>query len=123
MVLRSNGFVSDVRGAYNRAAIVIAPLVASAGTNVKILEAMAMGKAIVSTEAGIHGLDLERGSDVVVTDDPGEMARVIGRLLEHPEERAVLERQARATAERVWGWDAIAEVQKRLYRELSDAGG
>ena len=55
------GFVSDVRPAYRAAALVIAPLVASAGTNIKIMEAMAMGKAIVSTEAGIHGLDLERG--------------------------------------------------------------
>jgi len=44
------GFVADVRPAYERASVVIAPLVASAGTNIKILEAMAMGKAIVSTE-------------------------------------------------------------------------
>ena len=53
------GFVADVRPAYERATVVIAPLVASAGTNIKILEAMAMGKAIVSTEAGINGLDLD----------------------------------------------------------------
>src|SRR5262249_41243247 len=52
------GFVQDVRPAYRRAAAVVAPLVASAGTNIKILEAMAMGKAIVSTPAGINGLDL-----------------------------------------------------------------
>ena len=51
------GFVADVRPAYERAAIVIAPLMASAGTNIKILEAMAMGKAIVSTPAGVNGLD------------------------------------------------------------------
>ena len=43
------GFVADVRPAYARAAIVIAPLLASAGTNIKILEAMAMGKPIVAT--------------------------------------------------------------------------
>ncbi|MDQ6663092.1 MAG: glycosyltransferase, partial [Acidobacteriota bacterium] len=48
------GFVSDVRPAYERASLVIAPLIASAGTNIKILEAMAMGKAIVSTRAGIN---------------------------------------------------------------------
>ena len=50
------GFVSDVRAAYARAAVVIAPLRASAGTNIKILEAMAMGKPIVSTRAGVNGL-------------------------------------------------------------------
>jgi glycosyltransferase involved in cell wall biosynthesis len=52
------GFVSDVRPAYERAAVVVAPLIASAGTNLKILEAMAMGKVVVSTPAGVNGLDL-----------------------------------------------------------------
>ena len=112
------GFVSDVRPAYQRATLVIAPLVASAGTNVKILEAMAMGKAIVSTEAGIHGLELGRGTDVVVTDSAEAMAAAITRLLEIPEERAKIEAHARETAERVYGWDAIAREQKKLYESL-----
>jgi len=112
------GFVSDVRPAYQRATLVIAPLVASAGTNVKILEAMAMGKAIVSTEAGIHGLELERGADVVVTDSAEAMAAAITRLLESPVERAKIEAHARQTAERVYGWDAIAREQKKLYETL-----
>ena len=112
------GFVSDVRPAYQRATLVIAPLVASAGTNVKILEAMAMGKAIVSTEAGIHGLELERGADVVVTDSAEAMAAAITHLLEMPAERAVIEAHARDTVERVYGWDAIAREQKKLYEAL-----
>jgi glycosyltransferase involved in cell wall biosynthesis len=112
------GFVADVRPAYERAAVVIAPLVASAGTNIKIMEAMAMGKAIVSTEAGIHGLELERGADVVVADSAEDMAREIERLLDFPDEREVLERHARETAERVYGWDAIAERQRVLYESL-----
>jgi glycosyltransferase involved in cell wall biosynthesis len=109
------GFVSDVRPAYQRAAVVIAPLVASAGTNIKIMEAMAMGKAIVSTEAGIHGLELARGKDIVVVADAQGMAAAISRLLDVPEERRALERHARETAERVYGWDAIAREQRRLY--------
>jgi glycosyltransferase involved in cell wall biosynthesis len=112
------GFVSDVRPAYQRAALVIAPLVASAGTNIKILEAMAMGKAIVSTEAGIHGLELGRGSDVVVTDSAEAMAAAIIRLLENPVERVAIEAHARQTAERVYSWDAIAREQKKLYESL-----
>jgi glycosyltransferase involved in cell wall biosynthesis len=112
------GFVSDVRPAYQRASVVIAPLVASAGTNIKILEAMAMGKAIVSTEAGINGLDLERGVDVLVADEPEEMARAIMRLLDSPGDREALETKARAKAEERYGWDAIAQEQKRLYLGL-----
>jgi GT2 family glycosyltransferase/glycosyltransferase involved in cell wall biosynthesis len=117
------GFVSDVRPAYRRATLVIAPLVASAGTNVKILEAMAMGKAIVSSEAGIHGLELERGADVVVTDSAEGMAEAITRLLEITAERAVIERHARETVERVYGWDAIAREQKKLYESLLQLPG
>ena len=112
------GFVADVRAAYQRATLVIAPLVASAGTNIKIMEAMAMGKAIVSTEAGIHGLELERGRDVIVTGSAEEMARAIGRLLDQPEERREIERRARKTAEQLYDWDAIAEQQMELYRSL-----
>jgi GT2 family glycosyltransferase/glycosyltransferase involved in cell wall biosynthesis len=117
------GFVSDVRPAYRRATLVIAPLVASAGTNVKILEAMAMGKAIVSSEAGIHGLDLERGADVVVTGSAEAMAEAITRLLENPAERAAIEAHARHTAEQVYGWDAIAREQKKLYESLLQLPG
>jgi glycosyltransferase involved in cell wall biosynthesis len=112
-------FVADVRPAYERAAVVIAPLVASAGTNIKILEAMAMGKAIVSTAAGVNGLDLVSGEDLVVASGPEEMARAIQALLEDPAARARLERQARARVERDFGWDAIAARQTRLYRSLS----
>ena len=112
------GFVSDVRPAYQRATLVIAPLVASAGTNVKILEAMAMGKAIVSTEAGIHGLELQRGADVIVTDSAEAMAAAITHLLKAPTERAAIESHARQTVERVYGWDAIAREQKKLYESL-----
>ena len=112
------GFVADVRPAYARAAVVIAPLVASAGTNIKILEAMAMGKAIVSTPAGINGLDLRPGQDVVVTPDAARMASAILQLLHDPGLRRELERQARHTAEHDYGWDAVARRQEQLFREL-----
>jgi len=76
-----------------------------------------MGKAIVSTSAGIHGLELSK-TDLVVADDPEEIAGAINHLLDHPEARAALEIQARRTAELLYGWDAIAAVQRRLYAEL-----
>ncbi|MEI9813312.1 MAG: glycosyltransferase [Acidobacteriota bacterium] len=112
------GFVSDVRPAYRQATLVIAPLVASAGTNVKIVEAMAMGKAIVSTDAGIHGLELDRDKDVLVENDPSALAAAITGLLENPAARRELEQHARSTAERVYGWPAMGRVQKELYESL-----
>ncbi len=112
------GFVSDVRGAYERATVVIAPLLASAGTNIKIMEAMAMGKAIVSTPAGINGLDLHPGIDVEVVDTGAEMAAAIQALFDDPARRRQIELAGRRTVEQHYSWDAIAEAQSRLYREL-----
>ena len=110
-------FVADVRPAYERATIVIAPLIASAGTNIKIMEAMAMGKAIVSTRAGINGLDLTPGKDVIVAENAEDMAHEIRELIQNPQKRQALEREARLTVERDFDWNAIAERQKQLYLE------
>ena len=111
-------FVVDVRPAYERAAIVIAPLLASAGTNIKIMEAMAMNKAIVSTPAGVNGLDLEAGRDVIVTETAAQMAEAIAALFEDHGKRTAIEEQARRTAESKYDWVRIAEEQKRLYESL-----
>jgi glycosyltransferase involved in cell wall biosynthesis len=112
------GFVADVRPAYQRAALVIAPLVASAGTNIKVLEAMAMGKALVSTPAGVNGLDLTPGEDFVLAHTAAEMAAAIEKLLDEPASRAAIESAARARMERDYSWDQIARSQAVLYRDL-----
>jgi GT2 family glycosyltransferase/glycosyltransferase involved in cell wall biosynthesis len=111
-------FVADVRPAYERAAVVIAPLLASAGTNIKIMEAMAMGKAIVSTPAGINGLDLSLGVDVIVAHTAVEMGQAIRSLIENPTALQSIEHQARLTVERRFDWDVIARAQKQLFDEL-----
>jgi GT2 family glycosyltransferase/glycosyltransferase involved in cell wall biosynthesis len=118
--LEVEGFVSDVRDAYGRATVVIAPLLASAGTNIKITEALAMGKAVVSTSGGVNGLhELTSGFDVVVEDDPQRMAAALDLLLRDAGARRELERNARATAERVYDWNDIAAKQQALYRRLT----
>ena len=112
------GFVADVRPAYQRAALVVAPLVASAGTNIKILEAMAMGKAVVSTPAGVNGLDLTPGEDFVLVQTAAEMAAAIEKLLDDPADRARIE------APPALAWNAITAgtqspaSQSALYRDL-----
>jgi glycosyltransferase involved in cell wall biosynthesis len=112
------GFVADVRPAYQRAALVVAPLLASAGTNIKVLEAMAMGKTVVSTPAGVNGLDLIPGEDFVLVHNAREMAAAIENLLAAPAERARIETAARARVDRDYSWDTIARAQSALYREL-----
>jgi O-antigen biosynthesis protein len=112
------GFVADVRPAYRKAAVVIAPLLASAGTNIKIMEAMAMGKAIVSTPAGVNGLELARGVDVLVETEAPDFASAVLRLLDDEGHRLQIGRSARATVDRLYGWDIIAAQQERTYQQL-----
>jgi GT2 family glycosyltransferase/glycosyltransferase involved in cell wall biosynthesis len=113
-----DGFVADVRPAYEQASIVIAPLLASAGTNIKIMEAMAMGKAIVSTTGGVNGLDLTPGVEAIIENEPARMAAEIAGLLGDAERRRELGLRARIAAEKRFSWDAIAEVQRQMYLDL-----
>jgi GT2 family glycosyltransferase/glycosyltransferase involved in cell wall biosynthesis len=112
------GFVADVRGAYRRAAVVLAPLTASAGTNIKVLEAMAMGKAIVSTPAGVNGLDLTPGQDFLLARSAEEFARDVEALTADRECRIAIERRARETALR-YDWRGIAGRQRDVYARVS----
>jgi GT2 family glycosyltransferase len=112
------GFVSDVRAAYNRAELVLAPLTASAGTNIKVLEALAMGRVVVSTAAGINGLDLAVDREVVVTSSASEMASKILALSSDPLARKVIEAHAREAALR-YDWREIGHRQSALYASLA----
>ncbi len=114
--LEIEDFVSDPRIAYRRAEVVIAPLLASAGTNIKIMEAMAMGRAIVSTPGGVNGLaELRDGHDVLVRDSGEAMAAAILELFQDPSRRNEIERNARVSAERWYSWDSIAGLQREFY--------
>ena len=109
------GFVSDVRPAYRQASVIIAPLIASAGTNIKILEAMAMGKAIVSTTAGVNGLTVQ---GVAIADNPHAFAEAILHFFADSTERLQAGAAARLCVEQRYSWPNIGILQSALYREL-----
>jgi glycosyltransferase involved in cell wall biosynthesis len=79
---------------------------------------MAMGRAIVSTRAGVNGIDVSPGRDVIVTDSAIEMAAKILELSSHSEMRKNIESGARETALR-YDWGEIARAQARLYGSLT----
>jgi glycosyltransferase involved in cell wall biosynthesis len=111
------GFVADVRPLYVAANIVMVPTVVSAGTNVKVLEAMAMERAIVSTPSGCAGLGLVHGESVWVAEAPGDFAGGIARLIADPDLRAKLARNARRLAEQRYDWRLLGAKQRRCYSE------
>ena len=117
--IRLLGFVADVRPLYVEANLVIVPTTVSAGTNVKVLEAMAMERAVVSTPSGCAGLGLEHGRTVWVADAPGDFAEGVAMLAGDPARRAALAMAARRHAEAHFGWSALGGKQRDLLRKLA----
>ncbi len=114
--IRLLGFVADVRPLYVEANLVIVPTTVSAGTNVKVLEAMAMQRAVVSTTSGCAGLGLLHGHSVWVADAPEAFAAGIATLIGDPERRAQIAQAAYGHARRNFDWSALGEKQREILR-------
>jgi glycosyltransferase involved in cell wall biosynthesis len=111
------GFVHDVRPLYVEANLVIVPTTVSAGTNVKVLEAMAMQRAVVSTSSGCAGLGLLHDHSVWVADEPGAFAAAVATLIQDPERRRHMALAAHGHARRNFDWEAIGAKQRALAAE------
>jgi len=110
-------FVADVRPLYVQANIVLVPTLESAGTNVKVLEAMAMKRALVSTSSGCAGLGAEHGANVWIADTEADFAQGIARLLDDPALRERIAAAGRSHVEERFDWRSIGLRQRALYRE------
>ncbi len=116
--IRLLDFVADVRPFYVEANLAIVPTLESAGTNLKVLEAMAMDRAVVSTSSGCAGLGLEHAVNVWIADQPGDFASAVGTLLEDDDLRRRIAEGGRAHAERNFGWRQIGARHRALLRDL-----
>lgn len=103
------GFVPDIRPHVARAAVVVAPLRIGGGTRVKILEALAMGRPVVSTTIGAEGLDLVHGSSVLFAEEPGAFAEAILAVLADAELARQLGARGRQHVVDHFDWDRIGE--------------
>jgi glycosyltransferase involved in cell wall biosynthesis len=112
------GFVSDLRPHLGAAAAVVVPLRVGGGTRLKIVEAMAMGKAIVSTTLGAEGIDAFPGRDILIADEPQTFAASVIRLLNDPSLGARLGQSARQLAVERYSWMTIAMTLDRFFREI-----
>jgi glycosyltransferase involved in cell wall biosynthesis len=115
-----HGFVPDMRPYYREAALVVAPLLRGGGTRVKILEAAACAKAVVSTTLGAEGLDLRPGADIVLADTAETFAAAVTRLLVDPMRCRRLGRSARAAA-LPYDWDGIGGQFLQMVEELAES--
>lgn len=114
------GEVEDVRSHLDRATVVAVPLRIGGGSRIKILEALAAGKAVVSTSIGAEGLDVISGKHLLIADSPSEFAARIEELLASKEARRRLSKQARMLVNQRYGWERVASQLEFAWHELSN---
>jgi sugar transferase (PEP-CTERM/EpsH1 system associated) len=112
------GRVDDIRPHIAAGAVYVVPLRIGGGTRLKIFEAMAMGKAVVSTTIGAEGLPVTDGRDIRIADDPASFARAVVHLIREPEERRILEAAARRLVQDRYDWSAVAVDFERALADI-----
>jgi polysaccharide biosynthesis protein PslH len=115
------GFVQDLRPHLAEAAAVVVPLRLGGGTRLKIVEAMAMGKAIVSTSLGAEGIEAVSGRDILIENQPAAFADAVNRLLADPALAARIGAAARQVAVEKYAWSAAAQALEGFYRQVLEA--
>ncbi|MCB0211239.1 MAG: glycosyltransferase [Anaerolineae bacterium] len=122
-VLRDNpgititGFVDDIRPYIAGATIYVVPLRVGGGTRLKIMEALAMGKPIVSTSVGAEGFPVVNGKELILADEPAAFAQAVVKLMSNPMRRLELGRTGRALAHANYGWETLVPRLERIYYE------
>jgi glycosyltransferase involved in cell wall biosynthesis len=111
------GTVDDVRPYIERAAVVIVPLRIGGGTRLKIFEALAMRKAVVSTSIGAEGLPLQDSRHILIANSSRSFAEQIIFLLNMPAERLRLGNAGRNLVRENFAWQQIAEKFAALCRQ------
>lgn len=117
-----SGWVEDVRPYYERCAVCVVPLRAGGGTRLKILEAMAFGRPVVSTSIGCEGLNVTDGVNILIADSVSELAAAAVSVLSDGELRRSISAGGRMLVEKNYGWDKIARHLSSAYEDLVAAG-
>jgi polysaccharide biosynthesis protein PslH len=112
------GFVDDVRPWVARSAVYVVPLRVGGGTRLKMVDAMAQGKAIVATSLGAEGIDGKHGEQFMLADDPETFARSVIDLLQDKAARLRLGAAARKRAEERYAWPILGAHLGDLYRQV-----
>ena len=108
------GTLADMRLEIAKAAVSVVPLRIGSGTRMKILEAAAMGKSIVSSSLGAEGLDFIAGSEILIADQPQTFAEAVAGLLSDAARRRSLGRAARRRVEQRYSMPVLRESLREL---------
>ena len=115
------GPVPDVRPYVAEGNVFIVPLRIGGGSRLKILEAFAMGRAVVSTSVGAEGLDVTHDRHILIEDEPAMFVAAVRGLLRDPQRRMRLGAQGRELVERHYDWPIISKAQARAWRRFGSS--
>jgi len=115
------GFVDDVREYMARATVLVVPLRTGGGMRIKILNALAMGKAVVSTSVGCEGIDVENNKNIYIADTEEEFAQRIIELLKDKGKREELGGEGLKLVREKYRWERIAEQIEAGYENILKA--
>jgi glycosyltransferase involved in cell wall biosynthesis len=110
--------INDIRDAYNKADILIAPLRASSGTQFKLLEAMATGLPIVTTPIGAKGLEVKHKRHCMIADSASKIASRAIELTKNNKLRLLLVNNSRKLVEKKYSWDVVGNKLLRCYGRI-----
>lgn len=111
------GLVEDVRPYIATADVYVAPIRIGSGTRLKILEAMAMKKAVVSTSIGCEGLNVEHNKNILVADTPKQFANFVIKAINDRSLRSRLGENGRRLVESEYDWKICAEKLEKVFVE------
>jgi polysaccharide biosynthesis protein PslH len=107
------------RDAYGAATVMVAPIKGAGGTRLKILEAMAAGLPVVSTKVGVAGLGLTDGVEVMIADDPQEMADKAVQLLRDKKLAKDIGEAGQRHVKKYFDWKSIVKLHDPIYNSLA----
>ncbi len=119
--IERTGPVDDALAELARARVVVVPLLTGSGTRVKILEAWAAGRAVVSTSVGAEGLPAVDGENLLIADAPGQFVAAVQRLLGDSDLRRRLGEAGRRLVEQRLCWPAVWEKLDKVFAQLGPA--
>jgi glycosyltransferase involved in cell wall biosynthesis len=108
--IRFTGWVEDIRPFLARGTVCIVPLRIGGGTRLKIFEAMAMGKAVVSTSIGAEGLPVHSGKNILLSDSPEDFAKSVLSVLHDANGRQRIGGAARKLVEENYSWQSVGKI-------------
>jgi len=112
------GIVDDVRSYVAKAKVFVVPLRIGGGSRLKILEAMSMKKAVVSTSIGAEGLGVEHGKNIILADGPESFANAVKKVFKDDELRKSLENEGEKLVKEKYDWSVVAVGLKEVWAKV-----